>query len=130
MSREHTGTGSRGPGSISVMDRFIARANIDHYLEMLNNHDVSTRNRSMITKLLIEEEDKLGRDLEQLEFAENKAVACRTRADRQRRLLDSFDPGSADWVQAERLLVNFESLAQFVEGFCQQMRKRVSENRL
>ena len=112
------------------MDRFIARANIDHYLEMLNNHDVSTRNRSMITKLLIEEEDKLGRDLEQLEFAENKAVACRSRADRQRRLLDSFDPGSTDWVQAERLLVNFESLAQFVEGFCQQMRKRVSENRL
>ena len=29
------------------------------------------------------------------------------------------DPGSTDWVQAERLLVNFESLAQFVEGLFQ-----------
>jgi hypothetical protein len=112
------------------MDKFIARANIDHYLETLNNHDVSTRNRSLITKLLIEEEDKLGHDREQLEFAEDKALACRNRADRQRRLVDSFDPGSADWVQAERLLVNFESLAQFAERFCQQMRKRVSENRI
>ncbi len=112
------------------MDQFVARANIDHYLEMLNNHDVSTRNRSMITTLLIEEEDQLGHDREQLEFAENRAAACRDRADRHRRLLDSFDHGSADWVQAERLLMNFESLAQFVEGFCQQMRKRVSENRL
>lgn len=112
------------------MDQYIARANIDHYLEMLNNHDVAAQNRSMITKLLIEEENKLGRDQEQLEFAENRAAACRNRADRQRRLVDSFDHGSADWVQAERLLVNFESLAQFVEGFCQQMRRRVTENRL
>ena len=112
------------------MDKYIARANIDHYLEMLNNHDVPAHNRSTITRLLIEEENKLGHDREQLEFAETRAVACRNRADRQRRLLDSFDHGSADWVQAEKLLVNFESLAQFVEGFCQQMRKRVSENRL
>ncbi len=112
------------------MDKFVARANIDHYLEMLNNHDVPAHHRSTISKLLIEDEDKLGRDQEQLEFAENKAVACRNRADRQRRLLDSFDPGSGDWVQAEKLLVNFELLAQFVEGFCRQMRRRVSDDRL
>jgi hypothetical protein len=112
------------------MDQFAARANIDYYLEMLTNNDISRRNRSMVTKLLIEEENKLGRDHEQLDFAEDKAAVCRDRADRQRRLLDSFCPGSTDWVQAERLLVNMESLAQFMEGFCRQMRKRVDEHRL
>jgi len=111
------------------MDRFVAHANIDRYLDMLKDGNVSAHNRSMINKLLIEEENKLGRDREQLEFAETRAAACRARADRQRHLLDSFNPGSADWMQAERLLVNFESLAQFVEVFCQQMRKQANESR-
>ena len=104
------------------MDQSITRANIDHYLDRLNNGDIPALNRSTITKLLIEEENRLGRDQEQLEFAERRAAACRNRADRQRRLLDCFDHGSADWVQAERLLVNFESLAEFVERFCRQLR--------
>ncbi len=112
------------------MDQFVVRANIDHYLEILKNDDIPSHSRSMITKLLIEEENKLGRDHEQLEFAESRAAACRHRADRQRRLLDSFCPGSTDWVQAERLLVNFESLAQFIEGYCQKMRRQVSQHRL
>lgn len=112
------------------MQRFIARANVDHYLELLKGHAVPTQTRSVITKLLIEEEDKLGLDNEQLEFVETRAAACRARADRQRRLMDSFSPGSSEWVQAERLLVNFESLAQFVEGFCHQMRHKVNEHSL
>jgi hypothetical protein len=112
------------------MDNFIARANIDFLLEMLKNHDGLAHNRTTITRLLIEEENKLSRDQEQLAFAESRAAVCRDRADRQRRLLDTFDPGSTDWVRAERLLVNFESLAQFVEGFRQQMRRQVNGSRL
>lgn len=112
------------------MDNFVTRANIDHYLDLLNSSDVPSHNRSTIIQLLIAEVNKLGHDREQLEFAESKSVACRVRADRQRRLLDSFDPSSADWVQAETLLVNFESLAQFVEGFCQKMRMQVNASQL
>lgn len=107
------------------MDKFVAHANIDHYLNLKNN-DVPPDHRSTVNKLLVEAEDKLSRDQEHLDFAESRAAACRLRADRQRRLLDSFTPGSDDWVQAEKLLVNFESLAQFVEGFCRQMRQRVN----
>ncbi len=112
------------------MEKFVAHANVDHYLDLLNNGNVPSHNRSMLNKLLIEEENKLGHDQEQLEFAESRAAACRSRADRQRRLMDSFDASSTEWAQAERLLVNFESLAQFVEGFCQQMRRQVNESRL
>ena len=71
------------------MDHFVARANIDHYLNLLNNGDVPAGNKSTITRLLIEEENKLGHDREQLEFAETRAARCRARADHQRRLLDS-----------------------------------------
>lgn len=112
------------------MDSFVARANIDHYLDLLNNSDVPARNRSAITQLLIEEVNKLGGDREQLEFAERKAAACRVRADRQRRLLDSFRHDTTEWKLAERLVVDFESLAQLVEGFCQSMRRRVSGSSL
>jgi hypothetical protein len=112
------------------MDRFVAQSNIDHFLDLLKNGDVPAHNRSTIHKLLIEEESKLGRDREQLEFAESRAATCRHRADRQRRLMDSFAPGSSDWVAAERLLVNFESLAQFVESFCQKMRMQVNQSQL
>jgi hypothetical protein len=112
------------------MEQFVTQANVDHCLELLNRDDISSRNRSTVSKLLIEEENKLGHRLAQLEFAEKKAAACRNRADRQKLLLDSFNPSSPEWMQAERLLVNFESLAQFVEGFCQQMRRQVNGSRL
>jgi hypothetical protein len=46
---------------------------------------------------------------------ENRAHGQVRRACRQRRLLDFFDHGSTEWAQADSLLVNFESLAQFVE---------------
>ena len=112
------------------MDNFSAHANIDHYLDLLKNSEVPTRTKSRITKLLLEEENKLGHGWEQLDFAESRAAACRARADRQRRLRNCFVPGSTDWVQAERLLVNFESIVQLVEGICQQMRRQVNSNRL
>ncbi len=109
------------------MDRFIAQANIDHYLDLLKDDGVSAHTRSTINKLLIEEESRLGHGREQLDFVESRAAICRDRADRQRRLMDSFAHGSSDWVLAESLLVNFESLAQFVEGFCHQMRSQLNQ---
>ncbi|WP_131871329.1 MULTISPECIES: hypothetical protein [unclassified Bradyrhizobium] len=90
----------------------------------------SGREVRRVQKQPIEEEDKLGRDCAQLAFVEGRAETCRAPADRQRRLMDSFAPGSDDWVQAERLLVNFESPARFVESFCHRMRRRVNDHPL
>ncbi len=52
------------------MHRYIARANIDHYLHVLNSTDLTAQNRETVTKLLLGEEDRLSHDLEQLQFAE------------------------------------------------------------
>ncbi len=59
------------------MHRYIDHANIDHCLGLLNDHDLASDKRGVITKLLIEEEDKLAHDVEQLQFAEDKAAQCR-----------------------------------------------------
>ncbi|MGF6431369.1 MULTISPECIES: hypothetical protein [Bradyrhizobium] len=63
----------------TYVNEYTARANIDHYLDLLKRPDVPTNTRSMLNKRLLEEEDKLGRRLEQLEFAESRAAACRDR---------------------------------------------------
>jgi hypothetical protein len=46
------------------MDQFVARANIDHFLDLLRNNDLPAERISSINKLLIEEEEKLGQSLE------------------------------------------------------------------
>ncbi len=108
------------------MYRYVARANVDHYLGLLHIDNIPRHNREVITKLLVEEEDKLGHDLEQLEFAERRAAASRDRVNRQRNLRDSFIDGSSERAQADRLLANLEALHQLLDGFCHQMRQKVN----
>ena len=48
-----------------MMDRFIARENIRHFRDMLLS-DVDPEVRSRVRQLLVEEEDKLGKNLELL----------------------------------------------------------------
>ncbi|MBU6462206.1 MAG: hypothetical protein KGL35_12830 [Bradyrhizobium sp.] len=112
------------------MNNYIARANIDHYLELLNKDEIPSNGNSMIGKLLIEEENKLSHDLEQLEFAESRATACRDRVSHLTRLRECFAAGSSDRVQAERMLANFEDILRLIEGFSDQMRKRVNDRAL
>ncbi len=111
------------------MNNFIARANIDHYLELLED-DLPAPRRFVVGKLLIEEENKLSHDLEQLEFADSRAAKCRARVDHIRRLRDGFADDSTEWATADGLLRNFEMLLVQVEEFCDHMRKRVNGSSL
>jgi hypothetical protein len=106
------------------MHRFIAKANIDHYLQLLDGPDLSPQNRSIITKLLIVEKDKLSHDLEQLEFAEIRAANGRKRLNRVRQLRDATDPALRE--NAERLVVNIEAIQNLLEGFCHHLRERAN----
>lgn len=111
------------------MDNYIAHANIDHYLELLDEDNIPPAKRSMITRLLIEEENKLSRDLEQLQFAESRAAACRDRLSRLKRLRDSF-ADSADRLRADGMVQTFEAILTEMENFCSLMRKRVESSGL
>ena len=107
------------------MNQFVARANIDHYLGLLNGA-LLPQNRSTITKLLIAEEDKLSRDLEQLEFAETKAADSRRRLNHVRNLFQSFAMDTPEREQAGRLLVNLENLQTLLEDFCHRLRAQIN----
>jgi hypothetical protein len=61
------------------MYTYIARANIDHFVGLLNDDGLAPERRTVITRLLIDEEDKLSHNLEQLEFAETRAADGRNR---------------------------------------------------
>lgn len=109
------------------MHRYIARANVDHYLGLLDDEDITPERRALVVRLLVEEEDKLGHDLEQLELAESRAAQGRNRLNRLRSMLDIAEP--ANRVQAERLVANVEAIQNLLDGFCHHLRTRVNARR-
>ncbi len=112
------------------MHRYIGRANIDHYLSILYSTDLTVRNRETVVKLLIGEEDRLSHDLEQLQFAEDRAVRSRDRVIHLRKLRDGLPDGSTDRARAEKVLVNCEATHELVEHFCHRMREKVNSHGL
>ena len=69
-------------GVSSVMDSFVARANIDHYIGLLNDPGLAPENRATVTVLLIQEVDKLRGDLDlsspkpELPVVANGSIMC------------------------------------------------------
>ena len=108
------------------MDRFIAQANIDHYLSLLKSADLSTANRATIIKLLVTEEDKLAHDLEHLEFAERRTANCRERVNHFRNMLGGLVHGSTDHAHADRMLAAAEETHRLMDQFCHHLHEKVS----
>lgn len=80
--------------------------------------------------MLIAEEDKLSHDLEQLEFAENKASAGRKRVSQIRDLRDNLAFGTQEQQQADKLLVSVENLQTLLEDFCHRLRHKIKSGGL
>ncbi len=102
----------------------ITRAHVDEYVSLLNERDLAPETRAIIVKLLIEEENKLGHDLEQLEFAETRAARGRDHLKFLQRMRDVALPDAR--AQADRLVANVEGLQDLLDNFCRQLRTRVN----
>lgn len=77
------------------MDRFIARANIRHFGDRLRSEtDLGTRYR--LQKLLVEEEDKLGQDLELIGEVERTISALDASIQSQASLVATFNGCEGD----------------------------------
>jgi len=123
----HSGkTLGRVPASLIATDGFITRANIDRFLGLLSRSELTPHDRGNITKLLIVEEDKLGRDLESLQFAEDRTATSKERVNHFRKLRDSFVEGSSQRALADGVLTNFEAIQNIMERFCRQMRETIN----
>jgi hypothetical protein len=105
------------------MDGFIARANIDHYLALLNGH-MASENRAMTVKLLIAEEDRMGHGWEQLEFAETRAARARNLLNELRSMLNNDQ--SSNRPLLEKVVANAEAIQNLLDGFCRHLRERAN----
>src|SRR5581483_4292692 len=92
-----------------AMENFIARANIDRFLSVLNSSDLTETNRSMTTKLL---------------FAEDRTARSQVQVTRLRSLRDGLADGSTERAKADKLLVTFETTHQLMVQFRERMRRK------
>ncbi|MBR1033244.1 hypothetical protein [Bradyrhizobium liaoningense] len=90
------------------MHRYIARANVDHYLGILCGTNLTPQHRSTAMALLIAELDKLSDDAEHLGFAESKVASSRDQVTQAASIRDSFAAGTSEREHAERHLVHLE----------------------
>jgi hypothetical protein len=115
---------------VRVMDKFIARANVDHFLDLLDDQDIPADSRSTINKLLLEEVNKLSPDTEHLEFVEGKAARYRLKCDRLCRWRDGFTDGSPERLHADNVVASFRTTLQLLGDLCSQMRRQVNGDSL
>ncbi|MCW1990817.1 hypothetical protein ABIE85_002141 [Bradyrhizobium diazoefficiens] len=111
------------------MHRFQTRSNIDHYLGVLYNHDLSPHDRSVVTMLLVAEGEKLSIDLGDLEFAELRAASGRERLTRSKQSRDVSVFGAPEREQADRTLVNVENTQTQLEHICDRLRAGIASSR-
>ncbi len=77
------------------MDRFVARLNIEHYCVRLRSES-DARARLDLQKLLVEEENKLGFDLEMLARIEHEIATGNDRIARQESSVESLESNGHD----------------------------------
>ncbi|SFJ52691.1 hypothetical protein SAMN05216525_12768 [Bradyrhizobium sp. Gha] len=107
------------------MHRYVARANVDHYLGILKDAALTVQQRSTTTSLLVAELDKLGNDAEHLEFAESKVATSRQQVVQAASIRDSFVPGTSQRQDAERHLIHLENVHTLLDDFCQRLRNKI-----
>jgi len=83
------------------MDPFIARANVRHFGDRLRS-ETDGKVRSRLQKLLIEEEDKLGRDLELIVEVERTIASFDTLVRTQTALVITFERDGDDSLAGAR----------------------------
>jgi hypothetical protein len=85
------------------MDRFIARANMDHFRDRLMSETDPTI-RSTLQRLLVQEEDKLAADFELLTDVAGAIAKCRQRIKKQQVLVETLERDGRDGATARALL--------------------------
>ena len=92
------------------MQRFVARQNVERFRQQLLDSNTDGARRSLVLKLLIEEEDKLGRTREVLREMEQQILTIKQIIDKQRETLAMLKSNGHSMERAERTLSNLLDL--------------------
>ncbi|MBR0764463.1 hypothetical protein [Bradyrhizobium japonicum] len=107
------------------MERYVARANIDHYLDILKDRNLTAQRRSTTITLLIAELGKLSEDVEHLEFAETRIGMSRQEIAQATARRDSLSFGTSDRDDAEKHLIHLENVHTMLDDFCRRLRHKI-----
>jgi hypothetical protein len=103
------------------MSDLISRATFDRNLELLRDPSLDPGRRATIVKQLIEEEDKLGKSQERLEFVESRAANGRELLNQSQARLNK-SKHLASHAEAVRLHSNLKSIQHLLDHLCHQRR--------
>jgi hypothetical protein len=112
------------------MDRFVARENIRHFRDLLWS-ELTSAERSRVQKLLVEEEDKFGRDQELLFLIEGHiANGNRVISQQQARVASLRQRGDKDVDRAQTLLDSMTESQRLLVRYHEQVVTHVRRNHL
>jgi hypothetical protein len=86
------------------MDRFIAQENVNHFRDRLRSEADPTV-RSTLQRLLVEEDDKLAKDLGLLDDLAREIAKCRRWIEKKQVLVEDLERDGRD-VTTARALIN------------------------
>jgi hypothetical protein len=110
------------------VDRFIARENINHFRGRLMSEADPTV-RSTLQKLLVEEEDKLAKDLGLLDDLAREIVKCRQWIERQQLRIEDLERDGRDVTTARALLNGVTQTLILHQEFRQRIATRLEQSR-
>ena len=96
------------------MAQFISNLNVARFVDRLQLEDEPTR-RAVLQKLLVEEEDKLGRNAERLSKLERHITEGNRRIGLQKAVIERLRTNSCDIRLAERTLNNLFEIQRIFE---------------
>jgi hypothetical protein len=111
------------------MDRFIARENVRHYRHMLLS-EIEPEVRSRVHKLLVEEEDKLGKDLALLVDIERHIADGAQRIEAQQSRVCVMQADGHDVGRAQAFLDGMMESQRILIRYHQLVAKEIGRNRL
>jgi hypothetical protein len=110
------------------MDRFIARANMDHFRDRLMSETDPTI-RSTLQRLLVQEEDKLAADFELLADVAGAIAKCRQRLKKQQVLVETLERDGRDGATARALLDGLTESLILHQEYHRRIEIRVQQSR-
>ncbi len=111
------------------MDKFVARENIRHFCDRLEA-ETDAASRSLLRRLLVQEEDKLGHNSEALGEIENHIARAKGHVNRQQALLASSQRDAHDTTEALVLLNAYSEILLAYENQREKILIKVQQSRL
>lgn len=108
---------------------YVARQNITRFCDQLTS-ELDGKRRAALQRLLIEEEDRLGFSVEQLDEIERAIAKGEERIEQQRTLVEVMECNGRDPTVAKALLENLTQIQAMFEQYRQTMLDAIERNRL